>query len=292
VKAIQYSPRRESGQATSEFLVAMLVIIPLFLGVVYIGKYEDVRHSAIQASRYSAFERVYDPWKAHKSDAVLAEETRARFFTDPMLSNKGAVGYQDTTQNLSGTNGTTNQNWYGTGGQPILSQYSGSNNAGVTVQMQTGSVSGAAYAGLQLLDTLSFKAPDPGMAQAHVKVGLANVTSFAPLSNLNLVLDESTSVLTDGYNASGAGNRSSPADNSVRSRVYNEWGPATIAKFANLAGPMRELFSVIDSGVASWGWQFLTDTNGPQWGCISPDVVPSTAAPGATYDPKNASTNC
>jgi hypothetical protein len=281
--------RFQSGQAMTELVIAMLVALPLVLGVIYVGKYEDLKHSAIQASRYTAFERVYDPWAAHKSDQVLAEETRARFFTDPMRSNNGAVAFQDSTQNLQ-PKGTLNWNWYGTDGAPIVSQYAANSNntAGIDVTVQKGSVSAAAYSGLQkLADPGSFKIPDPGIAQAHVRVSLAPVVNFGPL-NRNLTIDASTAVLTDGYNASGGGVRGgSSAPNSVRARVFNDWGIV----FGKIPG-MKTFLSALDSGIAAWGWQAVSDTNGPQWGCVSPDVVPTDVAPGANYDPTNPNTNC
>ncbi len=85
--------RFQQGQAMTEFVIAMAVVVPLALGVIYVGKYQDVKYSAIQASRYTAFERVFDPSSAHKNATVLAEETRERFFTDPTQNNQGAVAF-------------------------------------------------------------------------------------------------------------------------------------------------------------------------------------------------------
>jgi hypothetical protein len=267
----------QRGQSVTEFVVAMLVVIPLFLGVVYIGKYEDLKFSAVQASRYAAFDRVFDPSARHKNSTVLAEETRARFFTDPMLKNNGAVAFQDSTQGQQGTKGTLNQNWYGTGGDPIVKQYSD-----VAVNVQNVVPSGIKIKGLdETAGKLNFKIADPGIAKADVQVPLQNVATFAPLSKLNLNLDVSTAVLTDGYNAGGA---TSPSVNNVRDRTFADWG-LIFGKIPRL----QSLLSAIDKGVMKYGWQALSDTDGPQWGCVSPDVVPSDVAPGAKYDPK---TNC
>ena len=276
----------QSGQAMTELVVAVAaVVLPLALGVIYIAKYQDLKYSAIQASRYAAFERVFDPWAAHKSDAVLAEETRARFFMDPMQSNKGAVGFQDSTQGAKKPQSSLNTNWLGTGGDPIVTQYSG--NGGIGVDVRKGSVSDTPYSALQTLaDTVNFKIPDPGIAQAHVTVPLAPIRL---LNNRSLTLDESTAVLTDGYNANGAGKDKpdQPAANSVRSRVFNDWG-IVLGKIPGV----QSVLSALDSGIATWGWQGLSDTDGPQWGCVNPDVVPGDAAPGASYDPTKSKTSC
>jgi uncharacterized protein (UPF0333 family) len=81
--------RTARGQATTEFLVMLLVMIPLFIGVFYFARYANVKHSAIQASRYVAFERAWDPYQRAKNPSQLAEEARARFFMSgsPILSN-------------------------------------------------------------------------------------------------------------------------------------------------------------------------------------------------------------
>ena len=52
--------KTQRGQAMSEFIAAMALFVPLVLGVIYIGKYSDIKHQAIQASRYAAMERALD----------------------------------------------------------------------------------------------------------------------------------------------------------------------------------------------------------------------------------------
>src|SRR5262245_24100839 len=71
----------QRGQAMSEFIAAMALFIPLVFGVIYIGKYADIKHQAIQASRYAAMQRALDP-RRNRSDAAIQNETVARFFRD------------------------------------------------------------------------------------------------------------------------------------------------------------------------------------------------------------------
>ena len=64
------SPRHDAeGQATTEFLVALLVMVPLFFGTYYFARYSDVKHSAIQASAFLC------DWPVNKraSYALLAQ---------------------------------------------------------------------------------------------------------------------------------------------------------------------------------------------------------------------------
>ena len=49
------------GQATTEFVVALAALVPLFIGIAYAGRYMDIHHAAVQASRYASFQRVMQP---------------------------------------------------------------------------------------------------------------------------------------------------------------------------------------------------------------------------------------
>jgi hypothetical protein len=80
--------RRGSGQAMVEFLIAAtLVLIPMFLIVPLLGKYMDLKATAIQAARYAAWERTVffnsTDWPAaDKDDLKIQREIQQRFFSD------------------------------------------------------------------------------------------------------------------------------------------------------------------------------------------------------------------
>jgi len=253
----------QRGQAMTEFVVAMLVVVPLVLGVVYIGKYEDVKYSAIQASRYAALERVFDPSSAHKNATVLAQETRARFFTDPMQgnqTNQGAVAFKETPP--ANTKGTINANWLGTGGEPLIDQYSG-----IKVDVTKVADPNGTNSVIDQGANLEFNLTDPGIQEAHVQVPLAKVAHFAALSNLNLTIDVKTAVLADAYNTGGT----KPEADSVKGLILKKV-PGLITAVTTIDDVLQPL------------WQVLSSTPGPQWFCVSPDVVPDAAAPGAPVD--------
>ncbi|MFQ5658869.1 MAG: hypothetical protein ACE5GZ_00475 [Gammaproteobacteria bacterium] len=89
--------RRHGGQAMTEFQVcAAYVLVPLFLIIPLLAKYIDIKHTAINAARYQAWE--YTAWhnKADKHDilknfsaatipykppALTAAESQRRFFS-------------------------------------------------------------------------------------------------------------------------------------------------------------------------------------------------------------------
>ncbi len=48
--------RSARGQAMVETLVAVLAVLPLWFGVVYVSRWHDLQHAAIAAARYAAFE--------------------------------------------------------------------------------------------------------------------------------------------------------------------------------------------------------------------------------------------
>ena len=73
-------PEHQRGQSLAEFLVVMLALTPLFAGIYYVGKYADLQQSAVQASRYAAFQRVMQPDEGRLSITEIEDKLRARFF--------------------------------------------------------------------------------------------------------------------------------------------------------------------------------------------------------------------
>ena len=105
--------QNESGQAMTEFLIcASFALIPLFFGISLLGKYIDIKQTAIQAARYEAWE--YTVWYADdnepmtgfdavaqpiKSTTLTRNETRQRFFNNP--------GDEDSTLPITSTDSVT-----------------------------------------------------------------------------------------------------------------------------------------------------------------------------------------
>ena len=251
---------RCGGQATSEFLAAMLLFVPLLLGIIYLGKYADVKHQAIQASRYAAFERALDPSTSNEDPTMLAEETKARFFTDGSRNN-GKIGFQDTTSGLS-TASTLNPLWTQLDRTAMIANYSD-----ISVNVTQGSINSGLLSATNSVGSTMFKLPSGGQAEADVEVPLVNVPSFPALNNLNLKIGATTVVAGDTWNAAGASDEAN--------------------HFTIIAVPGRALSFL--NGILSPIYQLLSDTNGPQFGCLKPDVVPDSTAPGANASPND---NC
>jgi hypothetical protein len=242
----------QRGQAMSEFVAATALLVPLLMAIVYIGKYADVKHEAIQASRYAAFEQALDPSAQHESannSAVLIEETKERFFTDGSRNN-GKIGYQDTTASLS-TAGTLNPVWNQLDNSPMIAKYQD-----VSVKFSNPSLNSTALTTTDDAGKLFFGLSDPGPVEADVEVSLANIAHFAPLKNVNLKVGATTVVAGDAWNAGGA------------AAVASSFTPASVPTsiFAQTLKPLTLLLDPL--------FQLLSDTNGPQWGCVNADAVP------------------
>ncbi|HZO20868.1 MAG TPA: hypothetical protein VFB37_00100 [Steroidobacteraceae bacterium] len=238
----------------SEFVAAMALFIPLVLGIIYIGKFSDIRHQAIQASRYAAMERALDPRKS-ESDTIVQNETVARFFRDGGAHN---IAKDEQAQGSTATD--ENPNWSQITGDPLIAQYSD-----ISVKLgQKGSLSTPADSAAGL-----FKGLGSGSGvEADVEVPVVNVTHFAPLANINLKIGATTVMAGDPWNGDGA------AD--VASHQSDESVPGKTA-------PFQLLKDVLTPFVEA-----LIDTPPPQFGCVKPEVVPKTGglgAPGAVYNP-------
>ena len=169
------SPRHDAeGQATTEFLVALLVMVPLFFGTYYFARYSDVKHSAIQASRYVAFERTWDPNSRNKSASQLAEEARARFFM-PISQNNGVISYRQTSVGGNADTGRIPL-WSDVEYKPLLQKFSDVSVAEVNAGALA---SGAQIGALQTKVASVFRLPAGGVTRAEV-TGYAALTETPP----------------------------------------------------------------------------------------------------------------
>jgi hypothetical protein len=254
--------KSQSGQAMTEFVAAMAMFIPLILGVIYVFKYGDIKHQAIQASRYAAMKRALDP-RNQQSDTAIRDETVSRFFRDGgqhvLVANEQPTG---------ATAGDENPNWGQLNGDPML----GPDYSAIKVGLTPKSLDAAVLQPLDLLlnvpDALKpFKRLKTGFGtEADVEVPVANVVGLPWLSN-NLKIGATTVIAGDPWNGGGAADVAGHlTDVSVPGKL--------ISILTNFPG-IDVLF------------KFLSGTDAPKFGCVKPDVVPDATAPGAKYDPQD-----
>ena len=204
--------RRQRGQALVEFIVMALVLVPLFLLLPMIAKYQDMAHATEMASRYVAFEamtRNADTPDGFKPPAQLSAEVARRFFSNADAAIK--------TNDVAGDFAANRKPfWVDQHGDPLIQQF------GRDVSVSFGESNGtshndawiAAHDGrpfefnlLNVRDKLGL--PAPGLYRANVSIRVADLPSVAgswtqaydTFNHIGLVMTRSTTVLVDAWGA-------------------------------------------------------------------------------------------
>jgi len=108
---------RVRGSAMTEFAVLTLAMLPIMVGIPMIGKMIDLKQTAINASRYAA-------WEATISDSsVQSNQIESRFFGDE-LATLSTNGSSNSNNKLWGESRTTGSSTYF--GQSVVQIVSGS----------------------------------------------------------------------------------------------------------------------------------------------------------------------
>lgn len=193
--------RTVRGQALTEFLVVALALLPLFLLIPIIAKYQDLRHSTLIASRYAAFDAITrnDTAGTWKPEEQLADEVRRRFFSNPDAAIK--------TDDVAGDfNAHRNPFWTDPKGDPLIRKFSDvivSYGSKFGEKHSEGFSSASDTAPFMLASQLQLRSH--GIYSANVAVNVANLPSglafYAPFDTLNLVMTDSTTLLIDPWTA-------------------------------------------------------------------------------------------
>lgn len=195
---------RQRGQALTEFLVAALVLVPLFVLMPMIGKYQDISFSTLMASRYVAFDATVrnDSVNSWKPEAQVAQEVRRRFFGN----SKTPIKTDDTAGDFTADR---NGMWADPTGKPLIEQFD--RDVTVTFGKSFGTkhtdgfdpVHGHDYTPFQ--GHSHFNLPARGAYSANVTVSLANlpggISIYEPFDSLNLKMTRFTAVLLDPWAA-------------------------------------------------------------------------------------------
>lgn len=196
--------RRLAGQALSEFLAVVLALVPLFLLMPVIAKYQDVAHMTTLASRYAAFDATLrnDVASSWKPEVQIAGEVRRRFFSadDAPIKSHDTAGNFDAHRNAF---------WRTPGNAPLLADI----DRDVTLGFGTGPGTRHTDAFSPASDRILFGlAPlmhlqSRGIYSVSVSSTPANlasgIRSLEPFDRLDLRITRHTSVLLDPWTASG-----------------------------------------------------------------------------------------
>ncbi|HEV7913552.1 MAG TPA: hypothetical protein VGP22_07280 [Albitalea sp.] len=221
--AVRSRRRLQRGQATTEFALLGVVLVPLLLIVPLIGKYIDLIQTTEQASRYAAFEgTVRNTSSRWKSDADLATEVRRRFFSNP----DAPVKTGDVAGNFAAHR---NPIWSDARGQPLIDTF----ESGVDVR--TG------VSGTNVLATAVFADPlglaGDNLYAASVTARPASVTGLPPFDRIALRASRTTVVIADAWTAR---NRAS-----IRGKVEGVTAMYPMGRIQGLVGAAGQLPALI-----------------------------------------------
>jgi hypothetical protein len=184
------------GQALTEFVIgAVLFLIPLFLIIPLLGKYTDMKSSAIQAARYNAWERTVwygqsasstGDWEGNdKSEATIQSEMASRFLTSEL--------------------------WYDRAGTAMLA---GSSNS-ITNETSPGTANTILGFAVSVANAIGpFNLEMDGMYRGRATVNIANTAPVisevlgsgagADPARLNLSITDTNVIIANGWGANGA----------------------------------------------------------------------------------------
>jgi hypothetical protein len=179
-------------------------VIPLFLLIPLIGKYQDISNSTQMAARYVAFEATVrnDSTGSFKSAGELAQDVQRRFFSNPdaPIKTNDAAGNFKANQNLF---------WRDPVDKPLIADFG--SDVSVTFGPSKSLSQADAFTSLPDPDPVlgklyeQFGLDTRGIYTANVSVKLANVpaglTFYEPFDKLDLKMTRSTSIVIDPWTA-------------------------------------------------------------------------------------------
>lgn len=256
------------GQALIELAVALIALVPLFLGIAWLGRVIDLRQATIAAARQAAFEctvRVAHCMTSGQSGDIEGE-VRRRVFGAP---GQSPVSGDQAAGQVSPE--TTNRLWVDRLGQPLLERFEDVTVEIAPVRFNTpfafaaGQGDRAFPGAVRVLSDLAgpgrFGLPlDEGLLEARVQVEMTRSGSLGTwirqLTSMPLTLNARLTLLTDAWSASGP---RGPAADSVEARVAAGAAVPVVEPVLRAAWlPVRALIataSAVGLESAAQGWQ-------------------------------------
>ncbi|MDF3035896.1 MAG: hypothetical protein K0S28_1170 [Paucimonas sp.] len=267
------------GQAMVELVIAAgLVLVPLFLAVPLLGKYLDMRASAVQTARYAAWERtvwyggdaatslgwlgVSKKWQANaKTDAQIRNEVGVRLLSETTASDS----FTSSDRSAGSFKNGTKTLWQDRKGQQFLANYSDIQNT-IGNEKAPGTLNLILQPIADLAATLGpFVLETKGEYSATVTVKIKDIDTSSFLAKTSTKSFSETNVLlANGWSADG------PADVSKTSVKQQVKGlvPTTIVN-AEVAGVnvMEYVLKILSV--------FLPEVSKLEPGKIEPENIPA-----------------
>lgn len=208
--------KRMHGQAMTEFLVACVVLVPMFLLLPVVAKYAHIRQMSQQAARNVVWDAVAYPEHEMRGTAPVQATILARTFADADAPIRSDVANTPTEGRFD------SPMLRALADQRLLER----DNVRLTAlsqQASPGWLSGAISRGLRDVPLIEFPPNSDGYVRAEVRMDMRDlVTSdgrparyLAPFDNLGLSMTSRQVLLVDAWNAGGP----SEGRRSVRSQV-------------------------------------------------------------------------
>lgn len=289
---IRGGKHRQRGQSLVETCVACIVLIPLAIGVMYVGQYIHMKQVTQMTAREAAWDAAASPqlYGLQVLD-TSGEQTRlqARNFADP-----GAAIQTGATVSVSNTFADTLLVDYA--GQQMLktnkltlSVYTNNQTPGAEGQIDQllGGVSTILSKFPMGANAGKFPPDSNGYITAKVDANAQPATRFAPLDTMNLDFNSQTVLLADAWDADGSGEDANGKNDSQSLPIPKRSVRETIADLApgtaifggslgslvNTVGGVIDDIPVLDD--------IFPGFKNFQPGKTSPDVVPADKL--ATY---------
>lgn len=278
------SLRRQRGQSLVELCVACIVLVPLAIGVMYVGQYVHINQATQMAAREAAWDAAVSP-KVYSLESldINGEQAslQARSFADPgaaIQSSASASGkFADTLLvDYAGKQILTPD-------QLSLAVYSNESTPGAegVITQTLGKVTDV-LSKIGISPGGQFPPDSSGYITAQVNAKAARATHFKPLDQMDLTFHSQSVLLADAWDADGGGEKdtddSSNDDSStlpipkrsVRSAI-TYLSPSTAIFGGDLGKGLTTVFNAI--GSIPLLDQFFP-MKGFNPGRTAPDVVP------------------
>jgi len=259
---------RERGQAMTEFVIGVVLFaLPVFLLIPVVGKYLDMRATAVQAARYVAWERTVwyggtsasVSWPARDKDAgTIQNEVRQRLFSEGTSiagGDGGAGGWGGSGSKAA---------WTNRDGSPMLASYNAVRQ-GISNDDTPNIASDVVNLIVTVTDALgSFTLETKGLYTGQVSVGITTQPINFSLDAASvfdpgaLTMSERNTILANGWNAGGSDH--------VKSQTQ---GLTPTSLFAT--DPVKTVFDILKGAMAAVSTQELWFL---ELGKVEPDVVP------------------
>jgi len=242
---------RHGGQALAECLLVLLALLPLWWLLPMLGKYQQVSHATLMASRYAAFDAGWFPVNDDGAGKTLAQRTHeasTRFLANP---------WQAISASSAGA--TPHPAWRTPDGRPLVVP---AQAIELRIEQQplalplllgpAGARAGAAAMGL----------PAPALTQAALRVPLHNLSPglslLEPFDRLDLAVQAHTALMHGAWTAR------SPA------AVEDTITPLTPLRAVGASGLAQTVASALP-------WFELDGVSAPQWAHLPlwRDLVPA-----------------